>query len=250
MALPFAALPAAITIASEFFPDLIGKLGGKRAGAVAERVVATAARAASLPPDASPNQIAEALRSDDAARAKLRLELAQLDQEEYQREIEDREAARQYQLALGAEGRSRGNIMLLGVSIALLACILVVVLPSLATDGAGGLGNGELALVTTVAGALLKMLSDAFAFEFGSSRGSKEKDEQIFQFQKSLERINQGREVAARDIMRAQEERIADAQRAVFQNAARSTAPAVAAAIAAETAGPRDFVAQLVRGEV
>jgi hypothetical protein len=247
MALPFAALPAAIAIASEFFPDLIGKLGGKRAGVVAERVVATAARAASLPPDASPNQIAEALRSDQAAQAKLRLELAQLDQEEFQRELEDREAARQYQLALGAEGRSRGNIMLLGVSIALLACVLVVVLPKL--FGEQSLASGELALVTTVAGALLKMLSDAFAFEFGSSRGSKEKDEQIARFQESLERINQGREASARDMIRAQEERITQAQQAVFQTAARSV-PAVAAALAAEPEGPRDFVAQLVRGEV
>jgi hypothetical protein len=93
------------------------------------------------------------------------------------------------------------------------------------------------------------MLSDAFAFEFGSSRGSKEKDEQIARFQESLERINQGREASARDMIRAQEERITQAQQAVFQTAARSV-PAVAAALAAEPEGPRDFVAQLVRGEV
>ena len=43
-----------------------------------------------------------------------------------------------------------------------------------------------LALVTTVAGARLKMLSDAFAFEFGSSRGSREKDTQLADFRQAL----------------------------------------------------------------
>jgi hypothetical protein len=250
MALPFAALPAAITIASEFFPDLVGKLGGKRAGAVAERVVATAARAASLPPDASPDRIAEALRSDEAAQAKLRLELAKLDQEEYEREVEDREAARQYQIAIGADGRRRGNIMLIGVSAALFACVVVVVMPAFVKADGTGLGNGELALVTTVAGALLKMLSDAFAFEFGSSRGSREKDEQIARFQESLALAGQGREETARDIIRAQEERIAQAQQAVINTATRSANVAIAAAAGPEAAGPRDFVGQLIRGEV
>lgn len=76
--------------------------------------------------------------------------------------------------------------MLIGVVIGLVVCVGGVVMREI-TD------PGSLALVTTIAGALLKMLSDAFAFEFGSSAGSKNKDHQIERFQEALIDVNQAR---------------------------------------------------------
>jgi len=249
MPLPFALIPAAVSLAAEFFPDLVTKIGGRHASDVARRVVQTAARVASLPPDASVEQIAERIRTDDVVRGQLEIEFARLDQEEYRQEIEERASARVYQVKIGAEGRKRGNIMLIGVSAALTSCVLVVIWPWRTTP----IGQGELALVTTIAGALLKMFSDAFAFEFGSSRGSKEKDAQIAEFQAAMEKASQGRADISRDVIQAQERRLDKAQQAVITTAKIAVAQPADITIIDTGNAPgaaRDFVAQLIAGKI
>ncbi len=170
-------VPSAIAIASEFFPVLATKLGGTRGRKVAEQVIQVAATVAGTPSDANPRDIIAALKKDEAKVAELRLRLEELDQAEHQRIIDDRMDARRYQASIGARARLRGTLMLLGVVAGLVASIVAVFQSS---------DPGALALITTIAGALLKMLSDAFAFEFGSSAGSKEKDAHIEAIQKSL----------------------------------------------------------------
>lgn len=177
MAVPFL-VPAAIAIASEFFPVLATKLGGKRGREVAEHIIQLAATVAGTPKDAEPREIIAALKEDEAKAAELRLRLEELDQEEHQRIVDDRMDARRYQASIGARARLRGTMMLLGVVAGLIAIIVAVV------QGTGD--PTSVALLTTIAGALLKMLSDAFAFEFGSSSGSKEKDATIDGIQKAL----------------------------------------------------------------
>ena len=176
MAVPFL-VPAAITIASEFFPVLATKLGGTRGRQAAEQVIQVAATVAGTPRDADPRDIIAALKQDEGKAAEVRLRLEELDQEEHEKIIEDRMDARRYQASIGGRARLRGTMMLLGVIAGLVACIVAV----FQSDDAG-----PLALLTTIAGALLKMLSDAFAFEFGSSSGSKEKDAQIESIQKAM----------------------------------------------------------------
>ncbi len=108
------------------------------------------------------------------------------------------------------------------------------------------LDDGVLALITTVSGALLKMLSDAFAFEFGSSRGSREKTEDLI----AISRTNQ--QATARAVQTAQTQAAAVAARVVQATTSAVTTGAAAATVAAEAAAskPRDFVGQLVRGEI
>lgn len=171
------AVPAAIAIASEFFPILATKLGGKRGRDVAEQVIQVAATVAGTPKGADPREIIAALKEDAGKAAEVQLRLEELDQEEYARIIDDRMDARRYQASIGPRARLRGTMMLLGVVAGLVSCIVAVFH---STDA------GALALLTTIAGALLKMLSDAFAFEFGSSMGSKEKDATIEGFQRAL----------------------------------------------------------------
>ncbi len=182
MALPMI-LPAAIAIAAEFFPLLATRLGGKRGERIAAQVVDVAATVAGVPADASARDIVASLKKDPARVEALRVRLAEIDMQSHEAEIRDRESARAYQVSLGPGGRMRGNVMLAGVVVGLVACVVGAALAPL--------GAGQLALVTTIAGALLKMLSDAFAFEFGSSAGSKEKDQQIERFQKALIDVNQ-----------------------------------------------------------
>ena len=177
MAAPFL-VPAAIAIASEFFPVLATKLGGKRGRQVAEHVIQVAATVAGTPKDADPREIIAALKEDEAKVAEVRLRLEELDQDEHQRIVDDRMDARRYQASIGPRARLRGTLMLLGVVAGLVAIILATF--------RGGTDPAALALLTTIAGALLKMLSDAFAFEFGSSLGSKDKDATIESFQRAL----------------------------------------------------------------
>lgn len=182
-------LSAAIAIAAEFFPLLATRLGGERGKRVAEEVIDAAVTVAGMPRDAEPRDILASLRKDPQKVEALRIRLAEIDAQTHEAEIRDRESARRYQTALGPAGRVRGNIMLLVVASGLIACVVVVL-------GLDANEPGQLALLTTIAGALLKMLSDAFSFEFGSSAGSKEKDEQIARFQKDLIEVN--REQASR----------------------------------------------------
>lgn len=113
-------------------------------------------------------------------------------------------------------------------------------------SGGVELDAGVLALITTVAGALLKMLSDAFAYEFGSSRGSREKTAEILQISRS------GQQATERAVESAQTQAATVASRVAQATTRAITTGAAAATVVAETVAPkpRDFVGQLVRGEI
>jgi len=187
MVLPFL-VPVAAQIASEFLPSLVGKLGGDNAEAVAESVVDVAATAAGVPESKDLGEILERLRADAQAQADLKIRLAEIENREEERLLEDRLSARMRSLEVEKGGRRnyRADLMLLLSFGGLIACIAAAVWPY--PEGRA-LGTPEIGLLTTVAGVLLKMLSDAFAFEFGSSQGSKTKDTLIARFQDQLQEL-------------------------------------------------------------
>lgn len=226
-------IPGAVAIAAQFLPVLATKLGGERGRVIASKVIETAATIAGTPKGADVREIIAALQTDEGKATELRLRLEELDQEEHQRIVDDRANARAYQAAVGSGARFRGTMMLLGVVAGLVACIVAVFRST--TDPAA------LALLTTIAGALLKMLSDAFAFEFGSSAGSKEKDAQIEKFQKALIDKAQARNDAPRASVLSTPEQWA----ATNAEPSRTEEPAKDAQ-SPVTATSRDFVAELV----
>lgn len=227
-------IPAAIVIAARYFPMLATKIAGDRAGEIAREVIETATTVAGLPSGASPEQIVAKLDANRSAADELRLKFEMLNQQEAQRIIDDRQGARVYQTSVGAEGRQRGNCMLIAVSAALVGSIIAVI--SLPNDNREAIG-----LITAIAGACLKMFSDAFAFEFGSSRGSKEKDGMIEEFQQRLASVARDQAAASQQTIREQQQLLA-----------ASVPTRVSQAIAAELVpdGPRDFVGELMRGTV
>lgn len=227
-------IPTAIAIAARYFPMLATKIAGDRAGDLAREVVDTATTIAGLPNDASTEDIIAKLEANRNAADELRLKFEMLNQQEAQRIIDDRQGARAYQISVGSDGRHRGNVMLIVVSLALLVCIVAVVV--LRETNSAALG-----LITTVAGACLKMFSDAFAFEFGSSRGSKEKDNTIDQFQERLAAV-------ARDQTSANRETIREQQQLLAASIPAGLPQAIAAELAPD--GPRDFVGALIRGAI
>lgn len=240
-------IPIAIRIAAEVLPTLAAKIAGDRAGEVAREVVETATVAAGLPRDSKPEEVIAALRANAAALEEVRYKFELLNQQEHERILEDRRSAREYQLKAGPW---RGNVMLIGVVIGLTLCVVAIVWPR---DPATPLNSAEIALLSTIAGALLKMLSDAFAYEFGSSRGSKEKDEQLRDFKDALVRVGEERQSAAREIIRNQQEDIRSVAKTAVKSAAAAAGgvrPPDPAAPEATTRPPRDFVAELLGGRV
>ncbi len=127
---------------------------------------------------------------------------------------------------------------MLVVGLALLACVIA----AFRIDG--NTHAQALALITTIAGAMLKMFSDAFAFEFGSSRGSKEKDGTINQLKQDMLRMGAQSREETRSVLRAQEERLKDTRELVLKKAGLDDE-------AAEVPDqPRDLVSELVKAAV
>ncbi|WP_424927381.1 hypothetical protein [Amaricoccus tamworthensis] len=248
-------IPTAISLADAFFPMLATKLGGERAGEVADQVVDVATRVAGLPKDASAKEIIASLGDDPEAMEQVRFEFAMLDQQEHARILEDRASARNYQMAVGAEGRRRGNIMLICVAAGLAACIIAAI--RIARVGnEGEYTTAMIALITTVAGALLKMLSDAFAFEFGSSRGSKEKDDQLSAFRDALVDVGRENRKTAAGLLENKQAQAMAAQPLMMQPVVTQNTEGVTSGVS-QTPGVsatkperRDFVAELVAGRV
>lgn len=166
-------MPPLIALAAQLVPFLLPKvakaLGGEKAEKVAESVVDIAEAVTGK----KGQDAVEAVKANpETALAYLK---AQMDQEWRLEElvVDDRKDARLRDRAFIAMGKwnFRADLMVLGSVVAL--CYIV-------NEIAGTEIKPEvLAIFNMAVGALLKMLGDAFAFEFGSSRGSKEKDEAL-----------------------------------------------------------------------
>ena len=244
MVLPFL-VPVAAQIASEFLPSLVGKLGGDNAEAVAESVVDVAATAAGVPESKDLGEILERLRADAQAQADLKIRLAEIENREEERLLEDRLSARMRSLEVEKGGRRnyRADLMLLLSFTGLIGCVAAAVWPY-PQDRA--LGTPEIGLLTTVAGVLLKMLSDAFAFEFGSSQGSKTKDTLIARFQDQLQELARQRA----DDPKRESRTARAAARAAKDAVAEAGRPAGPAAPDAATIEEIGLAARLRRGEL
>lgn len=166
---------ALIGLAAQLAPALVRALtGSARAEAVAESVVGVVEAVTGQPArtEAEAAQAVRALQSDPAAWAQVQTALAGLAAREAELEHTDRADARERDVALrqAGQGNRRADALLAVVVLLLVACAAGMILASdeITRTFLAGLG-----------GALIKMLSDAFAFEFGSSRGSAEKQRTI-----------------------------------------------------------------------
>ncbi|MDR0555401.1 MAG: hypothetical protein LBG20_00070 [Holosporaceae bacterium] len=75
---------------------------------------------------------------------------------------------------INAYGRNkRLNIMVIGAALGLICCLLIL------TSYRGDLPGEVVGIISTIAGIFGACLKDAYSFEFGSSRGSKDKDDRI-----------------------------------------------------------------------
>lgn len=153
-------------------PLLGGAIGGP-GGAALGKVVADMFGG---DPD-DPASLLESIKMDPEARTKLaqiqseeRVRLRELATEEVKAHLADRQSARQREVALQEAGRTSWEMLVLAfLAIAGLIGIGIVLFIFEIPPGAK-----EMLMI--IVGALVSRAGDVYAFYFGSSRGSKEKD--------------------------------------------------------------------------
>lgn len=166
MSFPFFTLAHAL---AEVVP-LIGRwINGEQGEKTAHKVV-DIAQTVTGTKDAS--QILPTLKADPQLLIQFQQEILKLDQELERVEHKDRESARLRDMALAQAGRSnlRADIMVVSAALGLVSCLITITLYRTSLPGEA------VGIISTIAGIFGSCLKDAYAFEFGSSRGSKLKD--------------------------------------------------------------------------
>jgi len=167
MVLPFL-IPGAIALVKEFAPSLIRSLAGDNAGDIAEKVVNLGAE---LTGETDTAKAALALRNNPELAVQFQTRMAEIELEYAKLDLKNTQGARARDVALHKVGykNTRADLM---IAVAFISLCFVT---WLIYQGRLDIPDGILAIFNMMVGMLLKMLSDAFNFEFGSSRGSKEK---------------------------------------------------------------------------
>jgi hypothetical protein len=162
----------------QYAPALGAAIGGPAGGAIGGAVSLIAGAFGITDPEPTPDQVMAAVKADPQAALKLqeintrhRERLEELALEGDKAYLGDRQNARARDLALQQTGQrnTRANLMIAGDVLGLIVCLLIVFLVK-------DLPGEAQTLVVTFGSYFGLGLRDAHQFEFGSSRGSKEKD--------------------------------------------------------------------------
>lgn len=150
-------------------PKIVGWLKGPKAEAAAESLVGMAKQITGREDAAD---ALAAIQADPQLALQFNIAVMQHEEKMDGTYLEDRQDARRRDVELMKLGRTndRANWMIIGDVVGLIACLAILFyLPSEAPGEIRG-------IVSTIAGFFGLGLRDAHQFEFGSSRGSKDKD--------------------------------------------------------------------------
>lgn len=150
-------------------PEIVGWLKGDKAKQTAEKVIEVAKQVTGKE---DPVVAVDTVKHDPTAFLAFEQRLAEIEVEVLRAQLADTQDARRRDVELQKAGFSnrRADVMVMMDVIGLVACLYV-----LAT--AADLPAEITTLLTTIAGYFGLCLRDAHQFEFGSSRGSRIKDE-------------------------------------------------------------------------
>ncbi|HUX78212.1 MAG TPA: hypothetical protein VMW10_00480 [Alphaproteobacteria bacterium] len=169
MSFPILALAHALT---EFVPLMARWLGGEDGERAAQKVVEVAQ---TITGEKDPQRILQTLKVDPNLVAKFQQAILKMNHELEMADYKDRDSARLRDIALAQAGRSnlRADIMVVSAAFGLISCLLTITLYRTTLPGEA------VGIISTIAGIFGSCLKDAYAFEFGSSRGSKMKDSKL-----------------------------------------------------------------------
>ena len=168
------AVKAATTLAAEFLPGLVGKLTGQKGERIARAVVDSASAAAGVDAAQEPDKAAARLRRDPALLMQFKVRVLEHDETMAELSNADRADARARDRELRKAGRFanlRADFLAVAVLFLLWRIIEALLGGGVPLDGAGR------DAVFMLFGAVIALVKDVYQFEFGSSRGSKDKDE-------------------------------------------------------------------------
>lgn len=156
---------------AQFAPSILRFFGaGEKPVAVAEKVVGIAQAVTGA---ATPQEALDRLRQNAELAQQFNLAVLAADAELEKAALADRDSARKRDVEIrklaGGENR-RADFMVAAAAIGLVACLLALIFFRKEIPGEA------VGIISTVAGIFGACLKDAYAFEFGSSRGSKDKD--------------------------------------------------------------------------
>jgi hypothetical protein len=155
----------------QFAPTILHFFGvGEKPVAVAEQVVNIAQTVTGAK---SPQEALDALRANAELAQQFNLAVLAANTELEKAALADRADARARDIEIrklkGGDNR-RQDVMIAMAAIGLIACLVTLIFFRKEIPGEA------VGIISTIAGIFGACLKDAFAFEFGSSRGSKEKD--------------------------------------------------------------------------
>jgi len=155
--------------------DLIGrKLGGSRGAEIASRVVEAAEIVTG---HKDPKAALDAMREDQAKLHELKLRLIELYDTESQREADDRASARAKEIAIATDQHAPMLVKVVPAVLSLgvvgMSFVVFLVLMFASIDSQ----NKD--VVVYVMGALNSAMTMILGYHFGSSKGSKDKDDAI-----------------------------------------------------------------------
>lgn len=164
----FPIIGAALGLA-EFAPLVARWLGGKNAQKIAQDVVDVAHKVTGVN---DPIQALKILENNPDLVIAFQKEILNMESELELADLRDRQDARARDVALVQAGRSnrRADIMVMSAATGMCLC-----LGALCSYG-DRLPGEAVGIISTIAGIFGSCLKDAYTFEFGSSRGSKDKD--------------------------------------------------------------------------
>jgi hypothetical protein len=164
----------------EFAPTLIKWLNGRHPEKIAEQVVNIAQK---ITQSSSADDAVKRLREDYSVVNEFQKEILKKEIEWEISLLEDRQLARERDLAILKTGHAnkRADMMVISAALGLVLCLFSLAFYSDVLPGEA------VGIISTIAGIFGGCLKDAFAFEFGSSRGSRVKDSTVASI---LDRIN------------------------------------------------------------
>lgn len=168
--------PISIALAlAQFAPSVMRFFGaGDSSVDVAQRVVGIAQ---SVTGARTPEEALQALRANAELAQQFSLAVLATDKELEQAYLVDRQSARARDVEFIRAGRTntRADVMVWGAVLGLISCLVSLIWFR------AGLPGEAVGIISTVAGIFGACLRDAFQFEFGSSRSSRDKDSTINQ---------------------------------------------------------------------
>jgi hypothetical protein len=157
---------------SRFVPSITKLICGDKAESIASKIVDVAKQISN---SRTESEALKKISNDSQLLNAFQNAIIESEKEMFLAVLRDKESARSRDIAIINSGRrnKRADIMVVAAACGLIICLAVIGLYQ------NSLPGEAVGIISTIAGIFGSCLKDAYNFEFGSSRGSKEKDQTV-----------------------------------------------------------------------